>query len=53
MFSGRTPIILCISAQPFVYEWKVEGDQLTFTVVEDDCEARLSAMTTRPHLRQQ
>ncbi len=35
-------------AGPGTYAWMINGDHLTFTTVDDTCDARRTLLTTRP-----
>ena len=34
------------------YEWALDGDELTFERIEDDCEGRAFSLTFQPWLKQ-
>ena len=41
----------CIDAGPGKFQWKFDGKALTFKLIEDTCEGRAGALTSRPLTR--
>lgn len=52
-FNESDPTFPCANYPMYVYTWKVEGAQLTFGVVDDPCQPRVSAMTLKPYVKEE
>lgn len=50
-FDEINPSFPCENESVYVYRFKLEGDQLSFTTVEDACPLRVLAMTLHPYVK--
>ena len=52
-FEESNPSFPCESQPVYVYRWKLEGDELSFSTVDDPCSLREMAMTIHPYVREE
>lgn len=52
-FEEINPSFPCEREPVYVYRWQLEGDQLTFSTVEDPCRLRELAVTMHPYVREE
>lgn len=52
-FEESNPSFPCASEPSYIYQWKLEDDQLTFSAIEDNCFLRTLAMTIHPYEKEE